>query len=305
MLSGTFMQLLTECRDWDRTEWIRIFARLKQLRLSRLIVQWVVSDGVNFHQSPPGTTPVLQTILELAERADMQVLVGFVHDSNYWQAIAQPLPAVSAYLADRESRTVGIASELLPVVQKYRSFGGWYMSEEIDDISWQEPAAASALGSYLYRVSGYLRLVTPAAPIAISGFANAQTRPAQLQALWKALLLAARAITVVMFQDGIGVHKLTTELLPAYLAAVRTATDSTDRTLWSVVELFEQTGGPPGDTGPFLARAAPFSRVLAQMRVASAYAAELIAFTATDYMLAEKDIAAPALSADYLAYLDR
>jgi hypothetical protein len=193
-------------------------------------------------------------------------------------------------------------TEIEPLARKYRSFAGWFMNEEIDDINWHEPAATSALHSYLQRVSDFLRLALPGAPVAISGFSNAHGPPAQLEAFWRELLSAAPAIGTVLFQDGIGVRKLTLENLPRYLRAVRAATDATGRRLWSVVELFEQTGGPPLDSGEFRASAAPFSRVAAQMQVEAACASTLIAFSAADYMLTPAQGAADLLSS-YQAYI--
>ena len=225
-----------------------------------------------------------------------------MHDSDYWLRITQPSAAVATYLANRESRIVQLVTEIAPLSRDYRSFAGWFMNEEIDDINWHEPTATSVLHSYLQRVSDYLRLALPGAPVAISGFSNAHGTPAQLEVFWRELLSAAPAIGTVLFQDGIGARKLTLENLPQYLRAVRAATDATGRRLCSVVELFEQTGGAPLDSGEFRASAAPFSRVAAQLQVEVACASALIAFSAADYLLTPTRRAADLLSS-YLEYI--
>ena len=304
MLSGTFLQLLTEHRTWREEQWVRLFDAFRRLRLSRVIVQWVISESQPFFASPRAgvVRSPLQMIFELGEKTNIQVIIGLVHDPDYWLRITQPSATVAGYLANRESRIVQLLTEIAPLARNYRSFAGWFMNEEIDDINWHEPAATSVLYSYLQRVSDYLRLALPGAPIAISGFSNAHGTPAQLEVFWRELLSAAPAIGTVLFQDGIGARKLTLENLSQYLRAVRAATDATGRRLWSVVELFEQTGGAPLDSGEFRASAAPFPRVAAQLQVEAAYASALIAFSAADYLLAQTQRADNLLSS-YLKYI--
>jgi hypothetical protein len=305
-LSGTYLQLLREHCEWTHADWTRLFENLQRLQISRIVVQWVAIDDLNFHLAPrAGNKSSLMEILELAEPAGMKVMVGLNHDQAYWEKIAQPPDLVVAYLADREARTVRVINELIPVVESSPSFLGWYLCDEIDDASWRDPAAASILHSYLHRLSAYLRLTSPAASIAISGFSNAEAPAERVQHFWDGLLRAAPAIGIVIFQDGIGVHKLTLDTLAVYAAAVRAAAQSTQCEFWSVVELFEQTGGKPPDTAPFRAVAAPFSRVLDQLRIEAAFTSDLIGFTAPDYMFSPLDPGARALFSAYLQYMGR
>ena len=304
VLSGTFLQLLTQHRAWEEDQWVRLFDAFRRLGLSQVIVQWVVSGDQPFFASPRAgaVRSPLQTILELGETNHIQIIIGLVHDPDYWLRIAKPSAEVAEYLANREARIVKVATDVALLARNYRSFAGWFMNEEIDDINWGEPVANSVLHSYLHRVSDYLHLVLPGAPVAISGFSNAKGTPAQLETFWRELLGAATAISTVLFQDGIGARKLTLENLPRYLRAVRAATDATGRRLWSVVELFEQTGGVPLDSGEFRASAAPFSRVAAQLKTEAAYASALVAFSAADYLLSSTQPAAELLSS-YLNYI--
>jgi hypothetical protein len=304
-LSGTLLQLSAEHLRWTHGDWTRLFDEFEHLRISRIVIQWVVSDGTSFYASMPGATrPALLEILDAAETVGLQVLVGLVFDASYWDRIAASPDSTAAYLADREARSIRVVDELLPIVEMYRCFTGWYLCEEIDDTNWREPASSAILHSYLHRISDYLKLVSPGVLIAISGFSNSRTAPAELQQLWDGLLLAAPAINVLIFQDGIGAHKLTLADLSLYLAAVLAATKSTRCALWSVIELFEQTAAIPPDTGAFHAVPALFSRVIDQLKIESAFASELIAFTAPDYMLSQSNPAAGILLHAYLQYID-
>jgi len=304
MLSGTFLQLLTEHHTWREEQWVHLFDAFRRLSLSQVILQWVMSDGQSFFASDvaSGVKSPLQIILELGEATNIDVIVGLVYDSDYWLRITQPSAAVATFLANRESRIVQLVTEITPLLRGYRSFSGWFMTEEVDDINWHEQAATSVLHSYLQRVSDYLRLAFPGIPVAISGFSNAHGTPVQLEIFWRELLGAAPAIGTVLFQDGIGARKLTLENLPRYLRAVRAATDASGRRLWSIVELFEQIGGAPVDSGEFRASAAPFPRVATQLQVEAACASALIAFSAPDYLLTPTRRAADLLSS-YLEYI--
>jgi Domain of unknown function (DUF4434) len=303
-LSGTFLQLLSEHRTWSEDRWKRLFDDFQRLQLSTVILQWVLSDGQPLYSSSPESPgpSVLQTILQRAEMADIAIMVGLVHDTDYWQRIAQPADKVTEYFADREARLARVVRAIAPLLRDHKSFAGWFINDEIDDINWRQPSAASVLYSYLQRVGDYLRLESPRAPVAISTFTNGSAAPDQLATFWQDLLRAAPAIRTVIFQDGVGARKLSLEQLPAYLCALRTATQAAGRTLWSVVELFEQTGGPPVDSGPFRARAAPFSRIMEQLRTDAACASDLIGFSAVDYLLAATPQAMELLY-NYLHYI--
>jgi len=304
-LSGTLLQLSAEHLRWTHVEWTRLFDDFERLHISRIVIQWVVSDGTSFYAPMPDVTkPPLLEILGAAETMPLQVLVGLIFDPNYWDRIAGSPDSTAAYLADREARSIRVVNELLPIVEPYRCFKGWYLCEEIDDTNWREPAPSAILHSYLHRISDYLKLVSPGTLIAISGFSSTRTAPAELQQLWEGVLHAAPAINVLIFQDGIGAHKLALADLSPYLGAVLAATKSTRCALWSVTELFEQTAAVPPDTGAFHAVPAPFSRVIDQLRTESAFASELIAFTAPDYMLSQSNPAAATLLDAYLQYID-
>src|SRR5216110_3507571 len=51
MLSGTFLQLLTEHHTWREEQWVHLFDAFRRLSLPRVILQWVMSDGQSFFTS--------------------------------------------------------------------------------------------------------------------------------------------------------------------------------------------------------------------------------------------------------------
>ena len=283
-LHGTFIQLSQAHGSWDEDSWRRLFGYLAQLRALEIVVQWTVYDDMAFYPSArhtPVAQPPLETILTLADELGMTVRVGLAHDSAFWSRVNRDPASVVVYLRGLQARSESVARELVPLVQPHRSFRGWYITEEIEDATWKDPRARSALFEYLDRLALSVRTLKPEASVAVSGFSNAESAPATFGAFWTSLLRAA-PIDVMMFQDGIGAGKQRLSFLPLYLAAAREATQTTGRELQVIVEVFQQLNDPTG----FKAVPAPFDRVARQIDLASTYSAARgpIAFSIPDYM---------------------
>jgi len=182
----------------------------------------VMSDSQPFFASDlaGSVRSPLQMILELGETTNIEVIIGLVHDSDYWLRITQPTAAVARYLANRESTDRPARDGDCAAFAQLPEFR--WMVHERGDRRHQLARAGGHLrfALLLQRVSDYLRLAFPGTPVAISGFSNAHGTPAQLEVFWRELLSAAPAIGTVLFQDGIGARKLTLENLPRYLRAV-------------------------------------------------------------------------------------
>ncbi len=303
-LQGTFLQLTEAHGRWTRPQWESLFADLRALGLRRLIVQWTVHDDTAFypsalHRSVPA--PPLPVLLELADRDRVEVVVGLASDSRYWEAIARDARLVEVYLRRLRLRSEGVARELAPLVRGHVSFAGWYVTEEVDDVSWLEPERRLLLAGHLRDLTASLKRMTPGATVTVSSFSNAHCDPEALESFWKALLAEA-PLDVVLFQDGVGAQKMDLVHLPLYLAAMERAVEGSGRRLGVVVELFEQVGGAPVDGGPFKAVPAPAARVMRQLALAAGRGrAGAIAFTVPDYMRAESGPRAAQLLEDYLA----
>jgi hypothetical protein len=303
-LQGTFLQLTQSHGTWTRAQWEALFADLRTLRMRRIVVQWSLHDGTAFYPSQRHRAverPPLPLLLELADRDQMQVVIGLAADSGYWTSITRDADRVEVYLRRLRLRSEGVAAELAPLARAHASFAGWYVTEEVDDVNWLEPARRALLAGYLRDLTAKLKALTPGAPVAVSAFSNARCDPEALEAFWKALLAAA-PVDAVLFQDSVGALKLTLGHLPLYLDTMQRAVEGSGRRLGVVVELFEQVGGEPLDRGPFKAVPAAPERVQKQLAlVAGRGAAGTLAFTVPDYMRPELGPQAARLWDDYRA----
>ena len=286
-LGGTIVQFKPSDNLRTRADWARSFRSLRALGMTQVVLQWTADGEAAYYPSQrlrTGPMPPLDTLVDLAEAAGMRVLVGLSHDPMYWSHIAGEPDQVARYLGELRSRSLRVARELVPRLAHRRAFEGWYLSEEIDDLNWRDPARHAMVSAHLKALTSELRTLDARARIAISGFANAGTDRVVLQAFWEDLLTEAPELGIVMFQDGVGVGKLSLEELPGVLAAVKRAVDGRQRELRVIVEVFRQTAGAPIDTRPFAAEPASIERLRQQIAIGRAFSADLLAFTVPDYM---------------------
>jgi len=134
----------------------------------------------------------------------------------------------------------------------------------------------------------------------VSGFSNAYCDPPTLEAFWRGLL-SASGVDVLLFQDGIGAHKLELRYAGLYLAAVRRAAAGSGRALSIVTELFDQVEGPPVTDGRFKAVPAQIDRIERQIALAVEASTDgVFAFSVPDYMVPDAGPDAGRLFSDYM-----
>jgi len=289
-LQGTVIQFKPSHQLWVRSDWAQLVRSLRALGMNQIVVQWSVADATAYYDSRQfrsGAMPPLGPLLDVAGEADMRVLVGLVHDSNFWGRIGGDAVQAERYLRELRTRSLQAARELAPRVTRHRAFEGWYLSEEIDDLNWRDPPRRAVLADHLKTFTAELRALDPRARLAISGFANTGTDPVFLHDFWQGLLGDAPELDILLFQDGVGVRKLSLDELAPVLGAVQRAAQGRQRELRLIVEVFQQTAGPPIDQKPFAAAPAPLDRIRRQIAIEQAFSPSLLAFTVPDYMSAK------------------
>jgi hypothetical protein len=286
-LDGTFIQLWNKHGDWSASQWEELFQSFERMGLSKLVVQWTLHDETAYYDSSTYESvahPPLELILEMADRHGMSVFLGLAQDSAFWMKIGRDPRLVEVSLQRLRLNSQSVARELAPLVRKHASFAGWYLSEEIDDSSWLEPERRGVLKKHLAEMAEFLHNLSPAIPVAISGFSKANCDPVALEGFWKDILREA-PIDLVLFQDGIGAFHLELPYLAPYLAAMHRAVESEGRGLIVIVEVFQQVDDDPLNREPFRAEPASMDRILRQLKIAAPYSqAGMFAFSVPDYM---------------------
>ena len=300
IINGTFLQLLEQNGNWERSRWESLFDTLGQLGVRQVVVQWMLHDSRAFYAGKtfgPVVRAPLETILELAQARGIEVYLGLAADSGYWGRIRQTPLRQQEYLERLRWKSERVAQEVAIIASRYGAFQGWYLPEEIDDLDWRSPQARGVLVQHLRRLGSFLKQLTPAGSIMLSGFTSARTDPDSYGEFWSTIFRET-PVDILLFQDAAGTGRLPWELLPTYLKALRGAADANGKKLQVVVELFTEVSADP-----FKAVPAPISRVRQQLRTAEDYATGGInSFSVPDYMLPEAGGAASGLLYDYRKY---
>lgn len=285
---GTFIQIIPNVhKTWTTNQWVVLFDHLNKLGIKKLVVQWsVYNDHISFEGDQKNSiiVPGLEHVLTLADQHHMQVYLGLNYDASYWKNIEKDHKFVENYLQQLEKKNIQLANKLSVLWKTHDALSGWYLTEEVDDINWNNAERRSYLIHYIDSLTSVLHRLTPKQPVLVSGFSNAVLKPDKLADLWSAVF-SKTGVDIVLFQDGVGVKKLTLEQLPTYFNAISQCAKLHNKKINIIVEIFEQTSGYPINNAVFKAVAAPSDRVKKQMQIASKYSSELFAFSIPDYMV--------------------
>lgn len=300
--TGTFLQLLAGHADWDPGRWEALFAALAAIGVGEVVVQWSVIDATPTYPSRHFTAPAkisLPAVLEAARRHGLRLVLGLVHEGDYWTRIERDPKLVRVHFRRLLRDGLATARELLDLAGDNPALAGFYIPQEIDDRNWLDPQREKVLAEYLGDLTRGLHALAPGLPVAVSGFSNAFAEPELLGRFWQELLVATD-IDRVLFQDGVGVGKLRPDEAEIFLAAVSRAAAEAGRRFTPVVETFSQVDGPPLNDKPFRAEPAPLARLADQLRQAGRVPHDgIVAFSLPEYC---SPLAGPQATALYEAY---
>lgn len=285
---ATFVQIGNEQRSFDEARWRDELAMLDALGVRFIILQF--SGGEHGSYDGPQRTPVA-ALLAAAQTFDMQVLLG-LHDDPDWPSdaatgrMAPPLgdPHATRALAQLCATSAACA--------------GWYIPQEIDDVTWAGDEATARLREHVSRTAQTLRELAPAKLIALAPFFTGTLSPAEY-AQWWLDVLEPGTIDILILQDGVGTGRATPEVAGQYLAELGAALDGTGVQLWSVVELFRQLHGSPVDAEPFEAVPIDPATLRHSLAIETPLVERVVAFAVLDYMDPRRGGAARRLFQDY------
>lgn len=302
--SGTFLQLWNAHAGWSGQQWQDLLASMRAIGVTEIVVQWSVDGIAPVHddaQRVGPLRPALEKVLRAAHDQHMRVTLGLVHDREYWEKIKGDPEAVRRYFHQLCRVSLATAADVARLDPDRAALSGLYIPQEIDDQSWLEPARQAELLLFLKNLRAGLRTLAPDLPVAVSGFSNGYAAPEALEGLWRHILTQS-GIDRVLFQDGVGVHKLREQEVGLFFHAVARAAASAGRLFTPVVETFTQVDGEPLNQKPF--RAVPAQLARLQRQLASAGAAPhagIVAFSLPEYCSPMGGEQAKAL---YAAYKD-
>lgn len=285
---GTFIQLNRELAEKDGAWWDGLFESIAAAGIEEVIVQYL-ADGLG--EEAEHYLPVLEKIFPAAESRGLKLVLGLEHDPNWWVEITAPEKVLRDYFLLRAARNLQLQKTLLELYGDREDWTGYYIPDEIDDLSWRDPGRGALLRHYLDLLAARLRDGDPGRPVSVSAFFRGRTEPAVFaRTLYE---LAGESCDLILVQDGQGGGDPEPAVLPLYYRALVEHLPETARARTAaVVEIFEETTVPGED---FSARPAAPAAVAERLETASDYFSEIHIFSFAAYADPERGVEAAAL----------
>jgi len=299
-LTATFIQLTRAVATNSVAEWQADFNRLKALGINTAIVQWTAEPPVAYFQADTNDLPqcretysTLENLFEAAKGSGIALHLGLMSDSGYWGAITGRDRVLRDYFLLRVARNEKLQMQLLERFGTRPEWVGYYIPDEIDDLTWRTPGRAEYMRNYLTLMTQRLRTNDAARTIAVSAFFRGRTAPDIFARTMLGLTTnAVSRVDTILVQDGAGVGDPPANYMPLYFEALSDVWPADAPRLWGVVELFAQTSQ---GQAPFAAVPADPVRVARQIATIAPCVDRLVAFTIKDYADPSRGPAAEAL----------
>lgn len=310
-LNGVFIQPDNHIAGWPEEKWLREFQRMRNLGFKKLIVQWCRYDDIEYYstthehldmenrEKTVQRKHIINTIIRLSRVFEMDLYLGLYHDSSYWSQIKASPDVVENYLYHLIDRNLKVAEALLPLISKFSGFKGFYIPQEVDDVTWFRQGKAKNLRHFIVSLNSRLKQLHPGCKVLMSTFFRGRTSPRRFAGLW-AELSSKGELDALLIQDGLGSGKVTPHALTRYLTEFWRIFHSKKVKLWSVVEVFDAV---ESGEQQFIARSAPLSRIKTQMSVAGPMVDNLVAFSLRYFIPSSEVSGAVQLSEDYQGYI--
>ena len=267
----------------------KLFQTTRGMGFDTVFLQWSSYDDVSFYHDPRPAIKNdarLTSIIQAACKANVKLWLGLHHDSQFWEQSAQSKAQVKTYLnqrlVDLKQRLPALESAINDAAPHDGCLKGWYISDEIDDMTWADAEYQQLLINNLKTTKQLLKKSRAKWPVAISGFTNRVKSPNDYAQFWDNLLLET-GIDLLLFQDGVGAGKLTLENEGSYIRSLTAMALKKDYDVSVVVELFNMKKQRDGTN---IFSSASVARVKQQLALAEKAGAEQLAvFAATPYLL--------------------
>lgn len=196
-------------KDEGKIVWDEVFQTMKRCHMDQLILQWSRHGVVDFMKEDVW----LQRILEHADKYQIEVLVGLYGDNHYFKVIQDSKLNLSEYFHSLHKMNLDQAQKVYRIAKKYKSFGGWYLTEEIDDLHFQGKNREKNLKAYLQNMANSLENIA-SKPLYMSGFYSKQMTP---QAYTEMFMEITQNRYHILLQSGVGANLVNLEESQRYI----------------------------------------------------------------------------------------
>jgi hypothetical protein len=218
------------------------------------------------------------------------ILLGLQNDPTFWREITGRDKVLRDYFLERLAQNERLQAALLRAFGTQTNWVGYYIPDEIDDLTWRTPARQRLLKDYLRQTIRSIKARDGNRSVAISAFVRVRTAPDLAAGMLRSLTTDI-GLDTLLIQDGAGVNNPPPDVIHAYYHALRYAGPWHKLQLWAVLEAFRQTSA---NNAPFAAEPAPPDGFSEQIQAASEFERRVV-FTFPDYTDPERGPAAHAL----------
>ncbi|MBI3920232.1 MAG: DUF4434 domain-containing protein, partial [Armatimonadetes bacterium] len=237
-------------RDMEEQDLRDLLDAMKRLRMSVLLVPyveyqgyWFYPSGIRFHDGDAGERvesqyfdfDVVETVLSQAEKHDMHVFLGLGRSGDVdllWEFDKADWKERNQHAVDIAT---SIAKELWERYGHYRSFYGWYLTHEMNDLK--------RSSAYYDPVADFCHSLSPDKPVLVA--------PAGTPIINKESL-AASHVDIFCYQDAVGagyvpyqytyIPESRIAILDEVFRGYRRLHEGTDKHLWGDLEIWEMDG---------------------------------------------------------------
>ncbi len=297
-VTGAFLQLTPANASNDQATWDSQLEAMRAIGMDTLVVQYVASDDDYYYPTTIGgakSSPVdvVRHVLDSARRSEIRVFLGLQLDGSFWRG-----------KLDLKKRVQQNSATLDELCQRYGSspaFAGWYIPEEIDDLT-PGRSYANSLLQYLSQITVQAHRKT-GLPVMISPYFGQKPDGHAYARWWDEVALPSVDVDIVALQDGVGTHRTTVAESREVFAALAPVMKRHGVAFWANNECFNQTHGSPVDDREWSAQPTDIGTFVRQVQAMSPFVEKSITFEFCHYLDPKRSKTSRALYRGYQNYI--
>ncbi|STX52428.1 Uncharacterised protein [Legionella busanensis] len=288
----SFLQLYQDHQNFTSQDWLTLLKQAHDLGINHIIIQWSSDSNSVFYPVNPLTNQPSDTILfkiiSAAKQEQLTISMGLNYNQQFWQVLNGKDEELKRFLDTNYQKQQALLPFLINLIKtadpNNNTVIGWYITEEIDDLSWQSENRRELLKNYLNSLTQLLKQQKPNWPISISTYASGQANQEQIVTLYQ-FLFNKTSVNRFLMQSSIGTKKLTLAKLKDYLQIITNVLQGSKRQFAVIIELFIE------DSKQKVFLSAPLDLVLGQLVLANQYSTiNPVVFSLFSYVLPNKTI---------------
>ena len=281
--TSTFIQLHRGVVEKTDNDWQKDMEQMKDIGIDTIIIQWCAETDVAYIESDDlpyeEQYTTVARIIKAASKSKLNIYLGLHQDPDYWTQITAREKVLRDYFLVKIVQNERLQKALLEEFGDVKEWIGYYIPDELDDLTWRQPGRAVLISNYVKLMCKRLRFNDPDRKISISTFFRGRTAPDIFMENMKAIV-TTNTVDNLLLQDGAGNLDPSLQYTPIYYKAFKERWPEENAELSCVVELFKQESR---ENQPFVAIPAAPERVRTQINNATNFFTDIIFFTFSDY----------------------